>query len=242
MIFDLDGTLVQTEKLKALSYGRAAHELRPDVTEDDVIEGFAVVVGQSRREVARYLVDKFALGPAAAGRMEEHGVDTPWQAFVQIRLTFYHDILRDEQTLLNHRWPHTMALLERARSSCRKVGLATMSYCPQVQHVLRVLGLENAFDFVASRDDVEHGKPDPEIYYLVSAELDVPPEECLVIEDSPAGVRAALSAGMACVAVATPFTRARLREGNLLEDRWMVDDPDQLFGVVDRMLAEHREN
>ena len=53
MIFDLDGTLVQTEKLKALSYAKAATALRPELNETDVIEAFKDVVGLSRHEVAR---------------------------------------------------------------------------------------------------------------------------------------------------------------------------------------------
>ena len=82
-----------------------------------------------------------------------------------------------------------------------------MSYYKQVRRVLEVLGLADAFDFVASRDDVENGKLDPEIYLLVAREPGVSPADCLVIEDSPAGVKAALAAGMSVAAVSTPFTR-----------------------------------
>lgn len=82
-----------------------------------------------------------------------------------------------------------MALLQEARRTQCKVGLATISRCAQVKRVLGILNLTDTFDFVASRDGVEHGKPDPEIYLLVADELGVPPEECLVVEDSPAGVR-----------------------------------------------------
>src|SRR3712207_9013781 len=51
-VFDLDGTLVETEELKALSYARAATELRPDLDEGEVIEAFTDLVGLARREVA----------------------------------------------------------------------------------------------------------------------------------------------------------------------------------------------
>jgi len=98
--------------------------------------------------------------------------------------------------------------------------------------------LADAFDFVATRDDVERGKPDPEIYQLVARELDVPPAECLVIEDSPSGVKAALAAGMWCVAVTTPFTRQRIHAKGLLDERWIVDDPDTLPDVVQQMVVE----
>ncbi|MDX1616345.1 MAG: HAD family phosphatase, partial [Candidatus Promineifilaceae bacterium] len=206
MIFDLDGTLIQTERLKALSYAKAAVELCPySLEEEEVIEAFKDVVGQSRREVATSLVESFDLRERAEQRMAEFGVSTAWQAYVQVRLNYYEEMLNDPATLKHNQWPHNMELLEEARRSDCQVALATMSRCKQVQKILEILQLEEAFDFVATRDDVESGKPDPEIYELVAAELGLKPAHCLVIEDSPSGVRAALNAGMEVVAVATPF-------------------------------------
>lgn len=130
MIFDLDGTLVQTEKLKALSYAKAAIELCPVcVTEEEVIEGFREVVGRSRREVATYLVDKFDLAPEAISRMASLRVNTPWQAFVRIRLDIYEKMLADPQVLLDNQWPYNVEVLKKARAAgCKKIGLATMSH------------------------------------------------------------------------------------------------------------------
>lgn len=233
MIFDLDGTLVQTEKLKALSYAKAAVDLSPDeITEELVVEAFKDVVGLSRREVAQRLVERFHLKGASQARMAEFGVTRPWQAYVQIRLNYYEDMLADPQLLRQHQWGHNRALLEEAQQQKCLIGLATMSRCKQVQHVLRILDLVESFDFIATRDDVEKGKPDPEIYRLVASELDVLPANCLVIEDSPAGVKAALEAGMHCVAVTTPFTRACIHSSQLLDNRLIVDDPAQLPTVV----------
>ena len=241
MIFDLDGTLVQTERLKALSYARAAVELRPGIAEPDVVEAFKDVVGLSRREVARTLLERFDLEGPARARMDEFGVSAPWQAYVRIRLRYYNAMLADPAVIRTSQWPHNMALLETARQSQCRLGLATMSYCQQTQRVLAILGVSAAFDFVASRDDVEHGKPDPEIYLLVADELGVIPAECLVIEDSPAGVQAALSAGMAVIAVSTPFTYKRLHAANLLPPEHLVDDPVRLPQVVaDIMKTQSR--
>ena len=65
-VFDLDGTLVETEELKALSYARAAVELRPDLSEGEVVAAFGDLVGLSRREVAIGLMRRFRLEDAAA--------------------------------------------------------------------------------------------------------------------------------------------------------------------------------
>lgn len=241
VIFDLDGTLVQTEKLKALSYARAAVELCPHTLDEaEVIEAFQEVVGRSRREVATALVERFDLEGPARARMAAFGVRAPWQAFVQVRLQIYRAMLADPAVLLENQWPHTVALLHGARQRGCLTALATMSHCEQANYVLEVLGLQEAFDIVATRDDVERGKPDPEIYDLVAGELDVQAEACLVIEDSPAGVRAALAAGMWCIAVATPFTRHQLHAQKLLPERWIVDDPQQLLQVVHAMMDERQ--
>jgi beta-phosphoglucomutase len=234
VIFDLDGTLVETEEIKALSYARAAAILSPMVREEDVIAAFAELVGQSRREVAMALIARFGLEAAARAYMPVYGVDTPWQAFVQARLTIYDGLLHDASVLQQAAYGHNLALLHEIHTANLKVGLATMSYCPQVQRVLGILGLRDSFDFVASRDDVEYGKPHPEIYLLVAQELGVAPRDCLVLEDSPTGVQAALAAGMQVIAVTTPLTRPLFRDTTLLERCWVVDDPATLLEVVRR--------
>ncbi len=241
MIFDLDGTLVQTERLKALSYARAAIELCPrSLSEEEVIEAFRGVVGRPRREVAMALMERFGLEDASRALIAEFGVSTPWQAFVQVRLRFFEEMMANPEVLRSHQWPHNVALLQEARRTGCKTALATMSTCAQTQYVLGVLDLDGAFDFIATRDDVEHGKPDPEIYRLISQELAVPPAECLVIEDSPSGVQATVAAGMWCVAVTTPLTCEKVHTQGLLAEQWIVDDPSTLMTAVGWMLEERK--
>jgi len=243
MVFDLDGTLVQTERLKALSYARAAVELCPRALgEREVIEAFREVVGLSRQDVATTLVQRFDLEAKAREHMAEFGVSRPWQAFVQVRLRHYEAMLADPAVLRSSQWPHNVGLLRAARETGCRTALATMSDRAQTQRVVEVLNLTNAFDYVATRDDVKHGKPDPEIYQLVARELGVPPPDCLVIEDSPAGVKAALTAGMWCIAVTTPFTREKIHSQAHLSDRWIVDDADTLIKTVHTLVAEQQDN
>jgi sugar-phosphatase len=68
-------------------------------------------------------------------------------------------------------------------------------------------------------DDVKRGKPNPEAYLLAAARLGVRPENCVVIEDAPAGIRAAHAAGMRVVAVATTHSQAELREAEVRAER-----------------------
>src|ERR671912_1286546 len=165
-IFDLDGTLVETEELKALSYARAAAELRPDLNQGEVIEAFKDLVGLSRQEVAVGLMRRFGLEDAARGRMVGFGVYTPWQAYVQMRLRIYETLLADPNLVLAHRYLHNIALLCEVRREGYPTALATQSHREQARRVLDILGLTGEFGVVVTRDDVEHGKPDPEMHLL----------------------------------------------------------------------------
>ena len=167
-------------------------------------------------------------------------METAWQAYVRVRLRIYEALLSDRDLILAHRYPHNIALLQDLRSAGYRIGLATMSHTEQARRGLSILGLTGAFDAIATRDDVEHGKPDPEIDLLVARELGARPEDCLVIEDSPAGVAAALAAGMDAVAITTALTRQKFRESDLLDRCQVVNDPRRLPAVVRERIEAHR--
>ncbi len=243
MIFDLDGTLVQTERLKARSYARAAVELCPyTISEEAVLEAYKGVVGRSRQQVAEALIEQFDLLGKASARRVEFGVDTPWEAFVAVRLRYYDTMVADPEVVRAHQWPYRVALLQQARQNHCKIALATTSRRKQALHVLHALGLVDAFDVIATADEVTHTKPDPEIYHLVLEALDATPANSLALEDSPAGVAAARAAGVWCIAVTTDFTRDAIHSADLIEPRWIVDDPVTLQSVVQTMIdARARE-
>jgi HAD superfamily hydrolase (TIGR01509 family) len=231
MIFDLDGTLVNTEYLKSISYARAiVHLSNGGVEEDTAQSAFKDVVGRSRKEVALYLTEKFGLNGACNSLCREYGVDERWQVLSAVRLQIYRDMLRNPKILRENLWPHNVDLLHLARETFCKVGLATMS--ERMQVVLEVLGLREYFHCIATADDVKKTKPDPEIYLTVSRWLQVPPQQCMVIEDSASGVKAGLGAGMNVIAVATDFTQGQLLALEDLDNRWVVVDPKRLQEVV----------
>ena len=236
VIFDLDGTLVETEELKALSHARSVAELRPEVREEEVVAFYGSdLVGLPRKVVAENLIERFGLDGAlreiTAGSEEQ-----PWQALVRIRRLIYETLLGDAGLLFEKRYGHNIELLRKMRREGYPTGCATMSHREQVDRVLSVLGLEDAFDVVATMEDVKRGKPDPEIDLLVAEKLGVAPEEVLVVEDSPAGVGAAVAAGMMVVAVPTRLTGPAFRGKELLDPRWIVDDPGEVEEVVSRRI------
>ncbi len=192
-MFDLDGTLVQSEKLKAQSYAIAAQRIlglpEPDPR---AVEAYREIVGAARDVASRHIMDRLGLEADLHPLMTEHGVSEPWGVLTALRKEIYDDMVADPQVIRDNQWPHTVGLLRVAKETYCRTGLATMSYREEAFHVLRALDLEQTLDVVLTREDVERPKPDPEIYRLAAEKLEVPPEECLVLEDSPNGVRAGL--------------------------------------------------
>jgi beta-phosphoglucomutase len=146
-------------------------------------------------------------------------------------------MLGDPKLIQEHRYPYNIALLRSVRQEGFPTALATQSHREQARRVLGILGLEDEFDVVVTRDDVEHGKPDPEVHLLAARGLDFEAGECLAIEDSPAGVQGALAAGMEVIAVTTRLTRQTFRDTDLLDRSHVVDDPRTLPEVVHRLIG-----
>ncbi len=240
IIFDMDGVLVDNEKLKGLSVGMAVQRLR-GLSEPDPqgIEAYREMVGASREVVSRHIVDKLGLEPDLRPVLSEYGASEPWEALGAMRRAIYDDMVADPQLVRDNQWPHTVGLLRMAKDNNCKTGLATLSARTEALHFVNALGLEQTLDVVLAREDVNNGKPAPDIYLLAAETLGVEPQDCVVIEDSPNGVRAGVAAGRNVVAFGTPFTIEALHSAQIVDHRWIVHDPDKLNEVVQERITEH---
>ena len=240
VLFDLDGTLVQSEKLKANSYAQAVQQVRrlPD-PDARAIEAYREIVGSSREVASRHIMERLGLEPDLRPLMADYGASEPVAVLTALRLQIYDTLVSDPQVLLENQWPHNVALLRTLRREGLATAVATMSTRKEARYVLETLGLMELLATLLGREDVQNPKPDPEIYLLAATRLNVPPEECLVIEDSPAGVQAGMSAGMDVVAVATPFTECGLRGAPGIDPQWIVTDPEDLLPTVRRRTEAH---
>ncbi len=103
--------------------------------------------------------------------------------------------------------PGVEALLRDARALGLGRAVASSSSRGWVDGWLTRHGIRDLVDVVVARDDVRQVKPDPELFLLAASRLGQAPDACVVFEDSPNGMRAALAAGMRCVAVPNALTR-----------------------------------
>ena len=125
-----------------------------------------------------------------------------------------HDALRQEVNARHQTRCEAQPLLpgvvdraREARAAGLKTAVASSSLSEWVEGWLARHAIRDLFDAVCTRDEVAHPKPAPDLFLLAAARLGVTPEQCLVFEDSPNGIRAARAAGMRCVAIPNPLTR-----------------------------------
>ena len=113
---------------------------------------------------------------------------------------------RTEMILAQAVLPGVVQRLEEAREMGLGLGVASSSTGDWVRGHLERLGILDRFDCLRCRDDVEHAKPEPDLYIAVLNCLGVTAAEAIAIEDSPNGVAAAKRAGMRCVAIPNSIT------------------------------------
>ena len=137
----------------------------------------------------------------------------------------------DGQPLL----PGVEALLREAGALGLGRAVASSSSCGWVNGWLERHGIRELLDVVVGRDDVRNVKPDPELFLLAASRLGQPPAACVVFEDSPNGMRAALAAGMRCVAVPNALTRPLERPAVDLVLDSLADRP--LAAILEALAA-----
>jgi beta-phosphoglucomutase-like phosphatase (HAD superfamily) len=113
--------------------------------------------------------------------------------------------------------------------------VASSSSCGWVEGWLLRHGVRDLLDVVVARDDVRKVKPDPELFLLAASRLGKAPSACVVFEDSPNGMRAALAAGMRCVAVPNALTRPLARPEVDLVLGSLAERP--LAGILEALSA-----
>ena len=113
---------------------------------------------------------------------------------------------RTEMVLARTVFPGVVEHLDAARALGLKVGCASSSTQEWVRGHLERLGIVDRFDCIRCRDDVQHAKPEPDLYIAVLDCLGVDAAEAFAVEDSPNGITAAKRAGLRCVAIPNSIT------------------------------------
>lgn len=187
-IFDMDGVLCDSEDPMAEASCRMFRELH----------GVAPSPEEFREFMGR--------GSAAyfGGVARRHGVEAVLPRDRDRTYEIFRDMMRGRLRPL----PGAVELIERLRSAGRLRAVATSADPIKLHAILDAIGIPAiAFDALVTAEDVERNKPAPDIFLCAAARLGCHPSECVVVEDTPPGISAALAAGMRCLGLWTTFPR-----------------------------------
>jgi beta-phosphoglucomutase len=115
-------------------------------------------------------------------------------------------------------FPGVVRLLNTLRKGNFRLGLVSPAPREDIELTVSELELAGTFNCVVSGQEVSEGKPSPQIYLLAAEKLQATANDCVVVEDSRLGVKAAKAAGMKCLAVASSHRRENLREADAVVD------------------------
>ena len=176
VIFDMDGVLIDTEKIWKQAEKEIFSSLGVEVTEENA----KLTESMTTSQVAQFWFSKFPWKAKSLKETEE---------MVMHRVT---ELIESEECLIDG----VKSFLEDLKRKNYKIGLATNSPLVIIPTVLGRLQITHLFDVVSSAESEEKGKPHPAVYLSTAKKLKVAPKDCLVIEDSYSGMMAAKNAGM----------------------------------------------
>ncbi|HET7028095.1 MAG TPA: HAD family phosphatase [Candidatus Limnocylindrales bacterium] len=179
VVFDMDGLLFDSEAAWEAAERDLLARHGAVLTEADRLAS----LGRAVDEVIGWYLVRIGWGPERAAELRDELIGLVGERYAEIQPM-----------------PGARELIERLRGRVR-LGLASNTDRPLVDHALAAAGLTDAFDAVVSAQDVAAPKPAPDLYRLVCERLGVPPSEAVALEDSGTGVASAKAAGMACIAV-----------------------------------------
>lgn len=183
VIFDWDGTLADTREVIVESFRKAVNETGLSVSREFVERRIGIGAEETFREILR--ASNLEVTDALVKRLIES------KNRVEIALG-------DKVVLFDG----ALDLLKSLRGKV-KLALASMNSREVIDHLIKLKEVESFFDVVLTANEVQHSKPNPEIFLKAVSKLSVAPKESVVVEDSIFGVQAAKAGRMGCIAVLT---------------------------------------
>lgn len=207
VIFDLDGTLVDSmwmwRQIDIEFLGERGIALPDDLQQK--------IEGMSFRETAVYMQNRFQLKETVEELMD-----------IWNKMAF--EKYKKEVPLK----PGIKKFLDKLKTHQIKMGIATSNSPLLVETVLKAQGIFEYFDSIHTANEVEKGKPAPDIYLLVAKDLGVEPEKCLIFEDIVQGIMAGKNAGMTTCAIYDDYSKEDDENKRATAD-YYIEDYEQII-------------
>jgi beta-phosphoglucomutase family hydrolase len=195
-VFDWDGVIIDSAELHQRSWLRLADEISKEIMPDTFIRGFGMRNEQIIPQIYGWTRD--------AGEIERLSLR---------KEELYRELVRNAGiTPL----PGVAGWIQRLKIAGIPRLVASSTPRLNIDAILDLLGLCDAFDAIVSAEDVRHGKPHPEIFLNAAARMKMPPERAVVFEDAHVGIEAAHAAGMRVIAITTTHPVEQLSAADLV--------------------------
>jgi HAD superfamily hydrolase (TIGR01509 family) len=186
IVFDLDGVLLDTEYYQWQGWVIPLRKFGIELTKEEYFD----YAGKTAAIIEEELIKNYDLDVEKGSLFEEKE---------KLLIEWFQN---EELKIL----PFAVETVEAVKAKGLKVAICSGGPRDEVHLKLERTGLAKYFEVVVSRDDVEKGKPNPDMYLLAVEKIGLRPEECLAFEDTEFGLKAAKSAGLTCLAVPTEYS------------------------------------
>jgi HAD superfamily hydrolase (TIGR01509 family) len=181
VIFDLDGVILDTEPMSREGWKYAMAKVGRELTD----EVFQKIIGLGIKNIEKFFKEIF-------------GRDFPYEQVQQLRREYVKKYVEENGIAIK---PGVLELLDFLDKVKLPKAIATSTSKKSVMHNLSRVGLAGRFETIVCGDEIENGKPKPDIFLKAADKLGVSPKECLAFEDSDNGTRAAYAAEMTVIMI-----------------------------------------
>ncbi|MBW2000297.1 MAG: HAD family phosphatase [Deltaproteobacteria bacterium] len=210
VIFDMDGVLIDSYRAHFLSWKRMLAKHGLDITEEE----FASTFGQTNHDILARLFPS----------IDERDYNT----LAKEKEHLFREIIRRDFPEMGG----AKELISHLHEAGALLAIGSSAPRENVHTVLEMIPGGQYFRAVTCGDEITRGKPDPEVFLKTARKMGLPPQRCVVVEDAPAGVKAARSAGCAVIAFTGTAPREYLLEADLVVDSLRDLTPDDFLRLV----------
>lgn len=183
IIYDVDGTIVNSEPLHVLAWDEALKALGEELS--NLSQNFRqTMAGKKPVVIAQGMVDELDLSVSATELLER-------------KSSLFLEKAKTSLTGM----PGAVESIHRFKDAGYKLAIGTSLDREFLDIILKSLCVSDFFDVIVTGDQITKGKPDPETYLKVSNLLGLPPSKCVVFEDAQSGIQSAKAAGSWCIAI-----------------------------------------
>ena len=187
VLFDMDGLMVDTESLSTEAFINSAKAQGYNMTKEETLK----VLGFTKANIYQFWIDYF------------QGTNVDGKKLVDDHYEYIENVL---YTVGPEKMPYVEELLKYLKENNYKIAVASSSDAADIKNNLEKTKLEKYIDEIASGAEVENGKPAPDVFLLAAKRLGVDAKDCLILEDSKAGIKAGKASGAMVFMVPDMFT------------------------------------